>query len=109
MSITRRVLYLIVTIFSGSPKTFAENHTVWHEFDFKVFPYILSNEGILPITHNMQKKYFCNRKKDLGTSKVINSHKKKFIVAGRIFLFQEELSCHRKKFLVIGRNILSDA
>ena len=40
----------------------------WREFDFKVFPYFLSNEGILPITHNMQEIFSCHRKKLLGTA-----------------------------------------
>ena len=39
-----------------------------HEFDFKVFPYFLSNEGILPITHNMPEIFSCQRKKHIGTA-----------------------------------------
>ena len=60
----------------------------WREFDFKVYQYFLSNEGILPITHNMQEIFSC--------------HRKKFLVSGRNFLALEEISCHRKKLFVKG-------
>ena len=33
----------------------------WCEFDFKVFLYFLSNEGILPITHSMQEIFFLSQ------------------------------------------------
>ena len=64
----------------------------WREFDFKVYQYFLSNEGILPITHNMQEIFSC--------------HRKKFLVSGRNFLALEEISCHRKKLFVKGRNFM---
>ena len=38
-------------------KFFQEFTLFWREFDFKVFPYFLSNEGILSITHNMQENF----------------------------------------------------
>ena len=88
---------------------------------FKVFPYFLSNEGFLPITHNINEiliatgrnflsqkeisyqgqKFLVTRRNFLLQEKV-SCHRKKFLVAGRNFLLQEELSCHRKKFLVTG-------
>ena len=98
----------------------------WREFDFKVYQYFLSNEGILPITHNMQEIFSCHRKKLLGTASnqlpqkeiychrkyllsrpEISCHKKKFLVAGKNFLSEAEMSCHRKKFLGLRKNFLS--
>ena len=69
-------------IFSGEPGSrptkFLQQFTLfWREFDFKVYQYFLSNEGFLPITHNMQE-----------------------------ILSQEEISCHRKKLLVTGTNFM---
>ena len=100
----------------------------WHECDFKVFPYFLSSEGILPI-NTICRKYFlvggrnilalqvikCHKKKFIVTERnlysrsrvEISCHKKKFLVSERNFLSQQEISCLRKKFLVRGRNVLS--
>ena len=65
-------------------KFFQEFTLFWREFDFKVFPYFLSNEGILSITHNMQEN---------------------FLVTGRDILALQVINCRRKKFLVTERNL----
>ena len=105
-------------------KFFQEFTLFWREFDFKVFPYFLSNEGILPIRHNLQVIFSCHRKKHLGTVYChrnkflvternlllradISYHRTKFLLARRNFLSHDEISCHRMKFLVKGRNFLS--
>ena len=105
----------------------------WHEFDFKVCPYFLSNEGIHPVTHNKQEIFSCHRKKHLSTAsnflsqkgisyqghkflfklrnflseEAISCHGKKYLVTGRNFLLEAEMSCHRKELFVIRRNLLS--
>ena len=100
----------------------------WREFDFKLFPYFLSSEGILPIKHNMQELFSCQRKNILALQ-VINCHKKKcivternlysrsraeisccrkkFLITGRHFLAMQVINCHRKKFIVTESNLLS--
>ena len=86
----------------------------WPEFDFTVFLYILSNEGILPITHSMQEIFPFHRKNYLGTAsnklskEKISCHKKESLIKGRHFSSQEEISCHRKQFLVTGSIYLSE-
>ena len=73
---------------SGSHAIVAAIHAVWCKFDFKVFLYFLSIEGILPITHKMQEIFSYHRRKFL-VLQVINCHRKKFIFT------EEEISCHR--------------
>ena len=58
-------------IFQGSqaPMKFLQQFTLfWHEFDFNLFSYFLSNRGILPITQNMQGMFTYHRKKHIGTA-----------------------------------------
>ena len=110
-------------IFPGSqgarlPQNFLAHTKLLQQFtlflpkvNFTVFLYILSNEGILPITHNMQEIFPCHRKNYLGTAsnklskEKISCHKKESLIKGRHFSSQEEISCPRKKFLVSGRNV----
>ena len=98
---------------SDSHEIFAANHAVLAEFDLMVFLYILSNEGILPITHNMQEIFPGNRKKYLGTAsnklsqEEISCHWKKFLVTGRTILSLKEISCQRQKCPVTGRNFFA--
>ena len=89
---------------SDSHEIFAAIHAVLAQIWLKG-SYFLSNEGILPITHNMQEIFSCHIKKLLGT-KLIKSHSKKFIVTERNHLSRAEISCHTKKFLVTRRNFL---
>ena len=73
-------------------------------FDFKVFSFFLSNEGILPITC---RKYFLVTGRNFLALQVINCHRKKFLVKERNLLPRAEISRHKKKFLVKGRHFLS--
>ena len=90
----------------------------WHEFDFKVFPYLLSKEEIPPITQNLQEIVSCYRTRHLGTANnslpqdEISCHKKESscsYIKGRNFLSKEIISCCRQKFLYTERNFLSEA
>ena len=74
-----------------------------HKFNSKVFPYFLSNEGILPTTHNMQEMFSCHRKRHFCTASSFSLHRKKFLVTERNLLSWTEIYCHRKKLLCIRR------
>ena len=101
--------------FQTHTKSLQQITLFWPEFYFMVFLYILSNEGILPITYNMQEIFPGQRKKYLGTvsnelsQEEISCCKQESFSKDRNFLSQEEISCHRKKFLVTGRNFLSQS